>query len=414
MPPPIQIDASLVEHYILELARHGAYGETGVWRTVYSPEWVAAGEQYATWCEEAGLAVRRDPVGNIWGRLEGNAGGRAIVSGSHLDSQRPGGRYDGALGAIAALVAIRALHEQFGQPRRPLEALAFCEEEGSRFPAARFWGSRAITGAIAPGEAESLRGYEGESMAEAMRAVGLDPAHIGEARRNDIDSFLELHIEQGPILEQARLPVGVVNAITGLRHYVVEVQGTANHAGAFPMDLRRDPMAGAAEMIGRAIQTATDWGRPAVTTVGRIAAQPNFPAIVPEQVAFTIDARHPDPQALQQLYATHEQMLQAVAKRRGLRVDWRVTLEHPPCLSDPQLVALLEGEARALGIPSTTLHSGAGHDSQVMASCCKVAMIFVQSKDGRSHTPAEFSSVEHAVAGIRLLAAALYRLAYDR
>jgi allantoate deiminase len=412
MTPQIQIDPALVERYIMELARHGAHGETGVWRTVYSPEWVQATDQYAAWCEEAGLRVRRDAVGNVWGRLEGRAGGGAIVSGSHIDSQRPGGRYDGALGAIAALVALRALREQFGAPQRPLEALAFCEEEGSRFPAARFWGSRAITGDIGEGEAERLRGYEGETMAEAMAAVGLDPARIGEARRDDIEAFIELHIEQGPILEQAGLPVGVVDAITGLRHYAVELRGTANHAGAFPMDLRRDPMAGAAEMIGRVVQTAIDWGRPAVTTVGRIAAEPNFPAIVPELLRFTVDARHPDPEAVERLYAAHEATLREVAARRGLEVDWQVTLTHPPCLADAGLVELLEGSARALEIPYLRMHSGAGHDSQVMANVCKVAMIFVQSKDGRSHTPAEFTSVAHAVAGIRVLAATLYRLAY--
>src|SRR5689334_7488893 len=160
----IAVDPALVERYISELARFGAYGDTGVWRTVYSPEWVAATEQYAAWCEEAGLRVRRDAVGSVWGRLDGTAGGKAIVSGSHIDSQRPGGRYDGALGALAALIAIRTLKERFGAPRRPLECVAFCEEEGSRFPAANFWGSRAVTARIQPGEPERLRGYESETI----------------------------------------------------------------------------------------------------------------------------------------------------------------------------------------------------------------------------------------------------------
>jgi allantoate deiminase len=412
MVPQIAIDPALVERYVMELARFGAYGQTGVWRTVYSPEWVAATDQYAAWCEAAGLHVRRDAVGSVWGRLDSTEGGKSIVSGSHIDSQRPGGRYDGALGALAALIAIRTLRERFGAPKRPLEAVAFCEEEGSRFPAANFWGSRAVTSRIQPDEPERLRGYEGETIGEAMRSVGLDPARIPEAARDDIDTFIELHIEQGPVLEHAGLPVGIVTGITGLRHYVVEVRGVANHAGAFPMDLRRDPMAGAAEMIAGVIQTAADIGRPAVTTVGRMHVEPNFPAIVPGKVSFTIDARHPQPEPLAQLYASHEALLRAVAERRGLEVSWHTTLDLPPSPSDPATVRLLQAAAAEQGVQTMLMHSGAGHDSQVMASRSKIAMIFVQSKDGRSHTPEEYTSIEHAVMGIGVLAAGLYRLAY--
>lgn len=412
MTPAIVVDPVLVERYIMELARFGAVGESGVSRTVYSPEWVLATDQYAAWCSEAGLDVRRDAVGNVWGRLEGTDGGRAIVSGSHIDSQRPGGRYDGALGALAGLIALRTLKEQFGAPKRPLECLAFCEEEGSRFPAANFWGSRAINARIAPDELDRLRDYDGVTIGSAMRAVGLDPARIATAARDDIDTFIELHIEQGPILEHAGIPVGIVTGITGLRHYVVEVSGEANHAGAFPMDLRCDPMAGAAEIIARVIGTATSLGRPAVTTVGRMRVEPNYPAIIPGKVTFTIDARHPDAQALAQLYARHEAVMRDVAQRRGLTINWHTTLDLPPSPSNPATVAMLQAAANDLGIPSMLMHSGAGHDSQVMAQRAKMAMIFVQSRDGRSHTPEEFTSVEHAVLGITLLAAGLYRLAY--
>ena len=408
----IAIDPQIIENSILELGRHGAWHETGVWRTVYSPEWVAATDLYAKWCEEAGLMVRRDAVGNVWGRLEGSEGGKSIVSGSHIDTQTPGGRYDGALGALAGLIAIRLLKERFGTPRRPLEAVALCEEESSRFPAANFWGSRAVTGAISPGEPERLRGFDGETMASAMQGAGLDPALIPKAERNDIDSFIELHIEQGPILEQAGLPVAVVNAITGLRHYLVELKGTQNHAGAFPMDLRRDPMAGFAEIALRAVDTAHRWGRPAVTTVGRVIAEPNAPAVIPARVEFTIDARHPDPAECHRLYATHERMMQEVADRRKLELSWRVTSDHVPCLSDPTIVAVLKEAAQAQNVPFMVLASGAGHDTQQMAKRAKVAMIFVRSKDGRSHTPEEFSSIPDIVAGIELLAAGLHRLAY--
>ena len=412
--PAIQIDAAEVERLVLELGAIGAWGGTGVWRPVYTPAWVAAADRFAAWCGEAGLAVHRDAVGNVWGRLDGREGGDAIVSGSHLDTQCPGGRYDGALGAIAALLAVRALKERFGLPKRPLDVLALCEEEGSRFPTAGFWGSSAIVGRVGPAEADTMVGSGGETMAEAMRAIGLDPARIAEARRTDIAAFVELHIEQGPILEQAGLPVAIVDAITGMRHTEIVLTGVANHAGAFPMDLRQDPMAGFAEIAAGVVATAHRMGRPAVTTVGRVAVDPNAPAIIPRAVTFTIDARHPDPAARDRLYARHDGLIREVAARRGLGVESRVLFDHPPCPSEPDLVALLESGAAAQGVPTLRMASGAAHDTQQMAAVARrVAMVFVRSRDGRSHTPEEFSSVADMVAGIRVLAAGLYALAYE-
>jgi allantoate deiminase len=408
----VAIDPELVERCIMTLARHGAYGETGVWRTVYSPEWAAAQETIAAWCREIGMDVRQDAVGTLWGKLPGREAGPSIVSGSHVDSQAPGGRYDGALGVIAAYIAMRALVEQFGPPRRTLELVSFCEEEGSRYPAADFWGSRAVVGRIARGDPEQITGFDGTTIADGMRGVGLDPAHIPEAVRHDLDCYLELHIEQGPLLEQAGLPVGIVTGITGPREYWVELTGRSDHAGARPMDLRRDPMAGAAEIISGVINTAHRMGRPAVTTVGRIGAEPNLVPAVAEKVIFTVDARHPDPGQRALLYERHERLMREVATRRDLELTWTITGDQAPAPCDPELVALLEDAAREQGIPCMTMPSGAAHDAQQMARVARIAMLFVRSKDGRSHTPAEFTSVEDATAGIQVLAAALRRLAY--
>lgn len=408
----ITIDPEIVEHYLFELARFGAYGETGVWRPVYTREWQAAQDQYAAWSDEAGLQVRRDAVGNIWGTLPGHVPGPSIVSGSHVDSQRPGGRYDGALGGIGALVALRALREQAGTPRRTLEALSMCEEESSRFPGANFWGSRAITGQIRPEETETLRDYSGDTMGDAMRSVGLDPSRISEVERHDIDTFVELHIEQGPILEHAGLPTGVVTGITGIRHSMVEIEGRADHAGAAPMDLRQDPMPAFAAIASSVIGTAHEMGRPAVTTVGRVVVDPNLPAIVPDNVTFTIDARHPDAAGREFLYARHAEVIDHVRQQTCLPITSRVVMDQPPCPCDPELVDLIQRVAEDLSIPTVRLHSGAGHDSQVMARIAKVAMIFVRSKNGRSHTPDEFTSIEDATLGITLLANTLFRLAY--
>jgi len=208
------------------------------------------------------------------------------------------------------------------------------------------------------------------------------------------------------------LPVAVVSAITGLRHYLVELRGTQNHAGAFPMDMRQDPMAGFAEIASKALETAHRWGRPTVTTVGRVVPDPNKPAVIPARVEFTIDARHPDPDFCEKLYATHERMMREVADRRDLELSWLITADHAPCLSDPKVLAVLKRAAEDVSVPFMTMASGAGHDTQHLAKLAKVAMIFVRSKDGRSHTPEEYSSISDIVAGIKVLAAGLYRLAY--
>ena len=411
MTSNIHIDADLVERSIMELARFGAWGETGVWRPVYTPEWVAARDQFVTWCRDAGLDVRQDTVGNVWGKLPGRAGGKSIVTGSHIDSQKPGGRYDGALGAIGALIAVRALKEQFGQPRQTLEVVALCEEESSRF-AANFWGSRAIIGNIKSGDPDRITNAEGESIAGAMRAIGLDPDLCGEAKRSDIEAFLELHIEQGPVLEQAGLPVAIVSGITGFRLYRVTLTGVANHAGAFPMDMRRDPMAGFAEIAGSVMDTTHRLGRPYVATVGQILVDPNQPTIIPGKVEFTIDARHTQTASHHRLLGTIESLMREVAGRRNLEIDWRVPADHDPCLSDPDILCALKDGAAEQGVPFMTMASGAAHDTQQMAEIAKVAMVFVRSKDGRSHTPEEFSSVDDMVAGIKVLAAGLKKLAY--
>lgn len=411
---PIVIDPVLVERYVLELARYGACAETGVCRAMYTPEWELAQRQVADWCVEAGMRVWRDAVGNQWGRLEGSEPGPTVVTGSHVDTQLPGGRYDGALGVIAGILAAQALRERFGQPRRSIDVVSFCQEEGSRFPAANLWASRVIAGRTDPSELDTLRSYDGFSMREVMAAVGLDPERYGEAERDDIAAFIELHIEQGPILDHEGLAVGIVDAITGSRGYTVTVTGQSDHAGGCPMDLRRDPMRAVAPMIAGLLQTAHDMGRPAVTTVGRLNVEPNYPVIVPRQVSFTVNARHPYLEGGRELFARHEALFQRYkAAHPELEISWSHgggLGEPTPC--SPEIVELLKEAAQEQGFPPRVLPSGAGHDCQIMARRYPSAMIFVQSKDGRSHTPDEYTAPEHAAAGIQVLAAALRKLAY--
>ncbi len=407
------IDPDQIERWIEELAEFGARGETGVARLVYSPEWVAAQDQVATWMSDAGLRVERDTVGNVWGYLDGTSGAPGVIAtGSHIDSQNPGGRFDGALGIIAGIAALGDLRARFGQPERTLAVVSLVEEEASRFSAANFWGSRAIIGRIGEDEPRRLRGYDGVTMAEAMRDAGLDPARIPEARRDDIETFIELHIEQGPFLEHLDLPVGIVEQITGYRQYLVTLEGTANHAGTTPMDLRRDAMAGAAEMINGVINTAHRMGRPCVTTVGRMVVTPNERAVIPRQVAFTIDARSPDPAQRELLLARHEALLHEVAERRGLKLTLRTDSDRAPVASDPELVATIVEAATDAGVPAQRMVSGAVHDSMQLAEIARIAMIFVRSRGGISHSPDEFTSAADAAAGTEVLARTLHRLAY--
>lgn len=314
----INIAEKSVEDLLMTLAKVGQVGETGVSRLAYTPEWVEAMEICRDFGTAAGLEMRMDAVGNLWARLEGTSPGPVIATGSHIDSQDPGGRYDGALGAVAGLISLAALKAQVGQPERTLEAVVLCEEEGSRFPTTGFWGSRGIVGKITPEDLTTNLSFAGEPIGEVMAGVGLDPAKVCEAARDDIAAFIELHIEQGPILEAADLPVGLVSAITGMGQFTVTIEGQDNHAGAFPMDLRLDPMAGFAEIASSLIDHAHRLGRPAVTTIGQCTVEPGGTAVVPSRVTFSLDARHPDPEARRKLYATQDAMMSEICARRGL------------------------------------------------------------------------------------------------
>src|SRR6266581_338755 len=233
------IDRRLLERRLDELYAIGAEPDGGAFRPLYGEAWATAVDRVERWLKDAGLKTRRDAVGNLWGRAEGTDKGKSIVTGSHIDTVRHGGRLDGALGIVAGLTAVEALLKENGKPRRTLEVVAICEEEGSRF-ATNFWGSRAIVGAIDSPDA---------AMAEAMRERGLDPATVASAARDDIDTFVELHIEQGAVLETANVPLAVVSAIVGTAHLELAVTGRPDHAGTTPMDLRLDALAGAAAMI---------------------------------------------------------------------------------------------------------------------------------------------------------------------
>jgi allantoate deiminase len=370
-----------------------------------------AREKLAEWMRAAGLEVREDAVGNLFGRLRGRDDSRTILTGSHLDTVPLGGKYDGALGILAGLVALQALREQVGQPRRSLEVVALCEEEGSRFPA-HYWGTRAILGLIEADELDRLRDDQGVTIAEAMRVVGLPPERYREAVRNDLDAFLELHIEQGRRLFEERIDVGIVQAIVGLHQRWISVTGRADHAGTTPMDLRRDALQGAAQMAGEITRLVEQEGRPAVITLGKWEVKPGAVNIVPESVQFSLDLRHPDEATKQRLAAAIWSRCQTIAQERGLELSGEILSDSPPSNMDSALQSVLIQAAETCGASWRAMPSGAGHDSQEMARHLPTAMLFVPSVEGRSHSPAEYTALADAVRGASVLATALYELAY--
>jgi len=396
------IDRTLLERRLDELYAIGAEPDGGAYRPLYGAAWATAVERVERWLKDAGLTTRRDAVGNLWGRADGTDKGKSIVTGSHIDTVRHGGRLDGALGIVAGLSAVEALLKEKGKPRRPLEVVAICEEEGSRF-ATNFWGSRAITGAIDSVDAE---------IGAAMRERGLDPARIATAARDDIDTFVELHIEQGAVLESARTPLAVVSAIVGTAHLEVTVTGRPDHAGTTPMDLRVDALTGAAAMVQAIESIAKSLGKPAVATVGRLAVEPDQINVVPGKVVFTIDLRHSDLGGRRALEERIRSLCATISQERRLGLAIRTLQEKPAVAMHPDVRALLARAAQECGVQPMEMVSGAGHDAQILAAGCRVGMLFVPSIGGRSHCPEEATSPEHLELGTRVLARALELMAY--
>jgi allantoate deiminase len=385
-----------------ELYAIGAEPGGGTYRPLYSPPWAAAVELVETWLKDAGLATRRDAVGNLWGRAEGTDKGKAIVTGSHIDTVKGGGRLDGALGICGGLTAVEGLLKTRGTPRSPLEVVAICEEEGSRF-AANFWGSRAITGSIQKVDAD---------IAQAMRERGLDPAKTSAAARDDIDTFIELHIEQGAVLDSSKTPLAIVSAIAGTAHLEVTVTGRPDHAGTTPMDMRLDALAGAAAMVQAVESIAKSLGKPAVATVGKLEVEPAQINVVPGQVVFTIDLRHSDLGGRRALEERIRSLCGTISEERRLGLAIRTLQEKPPVAMHADVRALLARAATESGVKAPELVSGAGHDAQVLASRCRVGMLFVPSIGGRSHCAEERTDPAHLELGTKVLAKALELLAY--
>lgn len=401
-----------IETRLQELGKIGRTPTHGLWRRPYTQDDKEAKALVSSWMTEYGMVVREDPVGNLYGRVEGQYGGPSILAGSHLDTVKNGGIFDGAVGIVSALEAIRLLTSENGKPRLPLEVVCTSEEEGTRFPGG-FVGSRAIIGDLKHEDLETIVDKEGVTLKRAIEQYGLDPSRLDDSFREDIGAYLEVHVEQGRVLEDAGIPLGVVTAIAGNALLDVEVLGLSDHAGGTPMDLRRDSLTGAAQMVLRIEGIAKSMGHPAVATVGRLECLPGAPNVIPGLTQFSVDIRHAELAEKDCLTNSIIESAQAIAAQRGLSVKTTLIEAEPPAIISHAMSEMLRQGALDQGIPYMDIVSGALHDAQVLSKKVPIGMLFVPSKGGRSHCPEEYSSARDIASACRVLAYALKKIAYD-
>lgn len=408
---PLEIRTERLGARLDALRRFGLQPSGGVTRYAYSAEEKAATDTVAGWMQEAGLAVRRDAVGNLFGRLPGRSRGPAVLAGSHLDSVPNGGHFDGPAGVLAALEAAQSLREAGLVPELPVEVVSFIGEEGSRFP----WGllgSSFVAGTFPADRCAAMIDRSGVTLRAAMAEYGADPdqAATAAAAPGAYAVYLELHIEQSGLLETEDVPAGIVTGIAGMRQLKGRIQGRAEHAGACPMHLRRDPLPAAAHLVLFAERVAWESDPATRATVGMIAARPGAANVIPAEAELSFDVRDLDGARRDQAVERIRAEFARVCAERGLQGDLKEEHVTPPVPCDPEVVRALGAAAAAAGIPVRHLPSGAVHDGANLARLCPVGMVFVRSRDGISHSPAEFSTLEDVAAGTRILAEAVARL----
>src|SRR5947208_7221245 len=384
----------------------GAISETGdhLARVFLSPEHRIAADLILGWMREGGMSAHLDAIGNVCGRYEGERpGAPCLMLGSHYDTVRDAGKWDGPLGVITAISCVADLNRRGKRLPFAIEVVGFADEEGVRF-ASTLLGSRAVAGTFDE-SALNTRDRDGVSMRDALVQFGLDPDHIGAAARarRELLAYLELHIEQGPVLEAKNLPVGVVTAIAGATRLAARLTGMAGHAGTVPMSLRRDALAGAAECIGAIEQFCRTDESGLVGTVGYLHAKPGATNVIPGEVSFTIDMRAPTDMHRKRAVADVVRQIEAIAKRRQLTLQLDVTHENRTAPCAPWLKEQIAQAIKAEGFSVFELPSGAGHDGMAMIDIADVGMIFVRCRGGISHHPDEHVEFADADAGARVL-----------
>jgi len=396
----LRINIQRLSGRLAALAEIGALDGGGCCRLALSDTDKAGRDLVVSWMEELGLAVSVDQLGNVVGLRAGELDGPPVMIGSHIDTVRTGGPYDGNLGVLAGLEVVAVLNDAGHRTKHPLAVGFFTNEEGARF-APDMMGSLVHQGVLGLEEALATKGIDGSTVEENLERIGYrGSAPVGETRAR---AFFELHIEQGPVLDAEGLIIGAVEGVQGISWTELRIRGVSNHAGTTPMSMRSDAGYAAAAIACFVRQLAEEIGAPQVATVGKLELRPNLVNVVANEALMTVDLRNTCEEALQLAESRLETFLEVLAGREGVSIERRSLARFEPVSFDPALVQRVVDQATALGHSHRRMPSGAGHDAQIFAAFCPTAMIFVPSVEGISHNIREFTKPEDIEAGANVL-----------
>lgn len=405
----LRIDIDRLIERLAALAEIGAiHGTEGCARLALTDEDRAGRDLVVSWMHDLDLDVTVDGIGNVVGVMAGTADDQPVMTGSHIDTVRTGGRYDGNLGVLAGLEVVETLRTAGVTPTRPLAVAFFSDEEGARFPPDML-GSLVYVGGMGVEEAHAIEGIDGTTVGTELDRIGyLGPEPLpGPAPH----AFIELHVEQGPVLEAEGLTIGAVTGVQGISWAEVTVTGQSNHAGTTPMALRKDPGVVAFKVGAFVNELAHELGAPQVATVGRIEMHPNLVNVVPASATFTIDLRHTDNDVLFEAERRTKEFLAATAAAEHCTIETRSLARFDPVVFDETVICAVERAAASQNRTVRRMPSGAGHDAQMLARVCPTGMVFVPSVDGISHNPAEYTSPDDLEAGASVLLQVMLELA---
>ncbi|HWO98967.1 MAG TPA: Zn-dependent hydrolase [Bacillus sp. (in: firmicutes)] len=409
------IDPVELAEKLSALAAIGATKEGGISRHPYTEEEKQAKALFKGWMQAIGLRVREDHVGNLFGVLEGEDPSLpAVMTGSHLDSVPNGGAFDGPLGCLSSLLAVEAFIKQGIKLKRSIEVVVFVDEEGSRFKNGLF-GSRVLMGEVTPGELDHFYDEEGTSMLQAMKEQGYEPEqmHLDKRTPEDIYAFIELHIEQGKILESEGKNIGIVNGIAGASWRTYTFLGSTDHAGNTPMHMRKDTVAAAAEFILEVEKLPRTYSDTAVATVGGVTVFPNGTNVIAGKTEVVVDARDIHEESRNRMVAEMVEKAKEIARKREIEVKVDEGIAIPPVMVPDRIQQTIAEAAERNGLSTRVLPSGAGHDAMIVGRHVPSGMIFVPSHNGKSHSPEEWTSLPDCVNGIQVLKETLEQLANE-
>ncbi len=389
------------------LGEIGALAGGGVCRLALSEEDKAGRDLVVSWMRELGLDIRIDKIGNIFATRPGTFDGPAVMTGSHIDSVKTGGVYDGALGVLAGLEVVETLNEQGIQTHHPLTVAAFTNEEGARF-APDMMGSLVFVGGMSVEEAYEVVGIDNKSVRECIESIGYDGKQ--ECGQTAVKAFVEIHVEQGPVLEAQGITIGAVEQVQGISWQEFTVTGVSNHAGTTPTNLRQDAGYAACQVACKARQIAEQYGGYQVATVGVMNFEPNLVNVIPNKVSFTVDLRNTDEQVLQEAEQELADFIEMVSRQQRVDVKSRRLARFEPVNFSQKVVAKVKQAAQELNLSVKRMPSGAGHDAQMLARICPTGMIFVPSAGGISHNINEHTDSKDIEAGANVLLGVLLDL----